>query len=161
MSETRIFQTETRSRREVSTSRETENETRRETKQFLISLFELLLNADIQIKPQHTFCPQIEEWERERERKREMAGWQSEFRLGLCVCLTKIFQTTASNVIFTSRSTSRENQLHLVSHEKFHFSRETRTRRDLAHSYYFWLRWWPSIQNSSIRGLLLIIQYIS
>jgi hypothetical protein len=34
MSETRIFQTETRPRREVSTSRETENETRREIKQF-------------------------------------------------------------------------------------------------------------------------------
>jgi hypothetical protein len=31
--------------------------------------------------------------------------------------------------------TSRENFLHLVSHEKFHFSRDTRTRRDLAHGY--------------------------
>ena len=35
MSETRVFQTETRSRRELSTSREIENETRREIKQFL------------------------------------------------------------------------------------------------------------------------------
>ena len=32
MSENRIFRTETRPRREVSTSRETENETRREIK---------------------------------------------------------------------------------------------------------------------------------
>ncbi len=44
--------------------------------------------------------------------------------------------STASSVIFKSRSTSRENVLHLVSHEKFHFSRETRTRRDLAHGYF-------------------------
>ncbi len=34
MSETRVFQTETRSRREVSTSCEIENQTRREIKQF-------------------------------------------------------------------------------------------------------------------------------
>jgi len=34
MSETRVFRTETRPRQEVSTSRETENETRREIKQF-------------------------------------------------------------------------------------------------------------------------------
>jgi len=33
MSETRFFQTETRPRREVNTSRETENETRQEIKQ--------------------------------------------------------------------------------------------------------------------------------
>jgi hypothetical protein len=37
MSETRIFRPVTRPRREVSTSRETENETRREIKQFLNS----------------------------------------------------------------------------------------------------------------------------
>ncbi len=37
MSETRIIQTETRPRREVSASRETENETRREIEQFLKS----------------------------------------------------------------------------------------------------------------------------
>jgi len=35
MSEIRIFRTETRPRREVSTSREIENETRREIKQFV------------------------------------------------------------------------------------------------------------------------------
>jgi hypothetical protein len=34
MSETRIFRTETRPRRKASTSRETENETRREIKQY-------------------------------------------------------------------------------------------------------------------------------
>jgi hypothetical protein len=136
MSETRIFQTETRSRREVSTSRETENETRREIKQFFISLLELLLNADIRIKPQQTslssnWRDNIFTLQEKRERETD------EFRLGLCVCLTKIFwatsRTIASNIIFTSRSSSRENLLHLVSHEKFHFSRETRTRRDLAH----------------------------
>ncbi len=60
MSENRIFRSETRPRREVSTSRETEDETRREIKQFLKSNW----RANI-------FTPQGGRGERVRERKRE------------------------------------------------------------------------------------------
>jgi hypothetical protein len=56
MSKTRIFRTETRSRREVTTSRETENETRQEIIQFL--------------KEPTFYNPGEREKEREREKEK-------------------------------------------------------------------------------------------
>ena len=49
MSETRVFQTETRPRREVSTSRETENETRREIKQFDLNTIPTLTMSETRL----------------------------------------------------------------------------------------------------------------
>jgi hypothetical protein len=156
MSETRIFRTETRPRREVSTSREIENETRREIYQW---------PQGSQIKEQ--ICRGAGKRE-----KRETCGQADRVLVSFVSyrwvavrtsneTLSKVFSrpnlpnyltylTTLPKWNSTKWSfpfplpknpgilvsfTSRKNFLLLVSHEKLHFSRETRTRRDLAHGY--------------------------
>ncbi len=132
MSETRVFQTETRPRREASTSRETENKTRNinklnntmsETRLFLSLLLSLSFSLYLSLFISISFSLSLT------------------FYLSLSFSLS-LFPITSCSIkmkktfelyIFKSRFTSRENLLLLASHEKLHFSQETRTRRDLAH----------------------------
>jgi hypothetical protein len=89
MSETRIFQTETRPRREVSTSRETENETRREIKQFL-NVFKSKSRQREREEGRRTHT-QTRHKQTDRQTNRQ-ADRQTEFKLDSFVCLTKIFR---------------------------------------------------------------------
>jgi hypothetical protein len=128
MSETRIFGTETRSRWEI--------------KQFFDQLVWIGNKSMDVFQKFSNWRANIFTLQEERDRERERrAGrlsskcWSHQNMPGN----TAVPWKTASNIILKSCLSSRENFLHLVSHEKFYFSRETRTRRDLAHGYLIYL----------------------